>query len=55
MKYLIESFYSSIVHDTPAPIPYPEIMRTARIMDAIFEQIRAKQPASRAHLEERSA
>jgi predicted dehydrogenase len=54
MKHLIESFYRSIVHDTPVPIPYREIMRTARIMDAIFDQIRVKQ-ASRFELEERSA
>jgi predicted dehydrogenase len=39
MKFLIESFYRSIVEGTPVPIPYPEIIRTARIMDAIFEQL----------------
>jgi predicted dehydrogenase len=39
MKYLIESFYSSIVEDKPLPIPYEEILRTSRIMDAIFKQI----------------
>ena len=27
--------------DAPVPIPYPEILRTARIMDAIFEQLSA--------------
>jgi len=41
MKYLIESFYRSIVLDTPVPIPYREILLTARIMDAIFEQLGA--------------
>jgi predicted dehydrogenase len=41
MKYLIDSFYRSIVEDLPAPIPYREIVRTAVIMDAIFEQIYA--------------
>jgi predicted dehydrogenase len=39
MKYLIESFYRSIVDDTPVPIPYREILLTARIMDAIFAQL----------------
>jgi predicted dehydrogenase len=42
MKYLIESFYRSIVHNTDVPIPYREIMRTARIMDAIFAQLDAR-------------
>jgi predicted dehydrogenase len=39
MKYLIESFYRSIRENTPAPIPYREILLTARIMDAIFAQL----------------
>lgn len=39
MKYLIESFYRSIVDGTPVPIPYREIILTARIMDAIFVQL----------------
>lgn len=39
MKYLIESFYRSIVEGTPVPIPYREILLTAGIMDAIFAQI----------------
>jgi predicted dehydrogenase len=39
MKYLIESFYRSIREDAPVPIPYREILLTARIMDAIFEQV----------------
>src|ERR1700723_4664863 len=41
MKYLIESFYRSVREDTPVPIPYREILLTARIMDAIFEQMSA--------------
>jgi predicted dehydrogenase len=41
MRYLIESFYRSIVEGTPVPIPYREILLTARIMDTIFEQINA--------------
>jgi hypothetical protein len=48
MKYLIESFYGSIIHGTPVPIPYREILLTARIMDAIFEQLDAKR--SQAHV-----
>jgi len=39
MKNLIEAFYQSIVSDTPPPIPYREILLTARIMDAIFTQL----------------
>jgi predicted dehydrogenase len=41
MNYLIGSFYSSIREEAPVPIPYGEILRTARIMDAIFEQLNA--------------
>ena len=40
MKCLIESFYRSIREDTPVPIPYRQILVTARIMDAIFDQLR---------------
>jgi predicted dehydrogenase len=43
MKYLIEAFYRSIVEDTAVPIPYREILLTAKIMDAIFVQLAAKQ------------
>jgi predicted dehydrogenase len=39
MKYLIEAFYRSISEGTPPPIPYREILLTARIMDSIFAQI----------------
>jgi predicted dehydrogenase len=39
MKHLIEAFYHSILSGGPAPIPYSEILRTANIMDAIFEQM----------------
>jgi predicted dehydrogenase len=41
MKHLIESFYRSITDGTPVPIPYRELVLTARIMDAIFEQLGA--------------
>ena len=47
MKYLIESFYRSIRDDAPVPIPYREILLTARIMDAIFEQISASRSQDR--------
>jgi predicted dehydrogenase len=36
---LIESFYCSVTDDTPLPIPYREILLTARIMDAAFLQL----------------
>jgi predicted dehydrogenase len=39
MKYLIESFYRSIVQNTSEPLPYREILLTAKIMDAIFSQL----------------
>jgi predicted dehydrogenase len=42
MKYLIESFYRSIVEDAPLPISYREILLTARIMDSIFAQLNAR-------------
>ncbi len=45
MKYLIESFYRSIEEDTPPPIPYREILLTARIMEIIFSQLTALSPA----------
>ncbi len=43
MKYLIESFYRSIIEDTRVPIPYREILLTARIMDMIFAQLDVQQ------------
>jgi predicted dehydrogenase len=51
MKYLIESFYGSIVGGTPVPIPYREILLTARIMDAIFAQLDAQQAHVQAQVE----
>ena len=39
MKELIERFYASIRLNGPPPIPYREILLTARIMDEIFAQI----------------
>jgi len=43
MKYLIESFYWSILEDTPEPIPHREILVTTKIMDEIFRQLDVKQ------------
>jgi len=40
MKELFEQFYNCIRRDGPPPIPYREIILTARIMDTIFAQIR---------------
>ena len=39
MKELIERFYNSIGKGDPLPIPYREIILTARIMDEIFAQV----------------
>lgn len=39
MKELIERFYNSIRTEGPPPIPYREILLTARIMDEVFAQI----------------
>ena len=44
MKYLIESFYRSIIDRTSPPISYREILVTSRIMDSIFEQVGPKRP-----------
>jgi len=40
MKYLMGSFYRSIREGAPVPIPYRQILLTARIIDAIFDQLR---------------
>jgi predicted dehydrogenase len=42
MKELIERFYQSIRGNGPPPIPYREILLTARIMDEVFRQVYAK-------------
>ena len=46
MKNLIESFYESIVKETPLPISYREILLTARIMEKIFQQLSSRKPES---------
>jgi predicted dehydrogenase len=49
MKYLIESFYRSIVEGALVPIPYREILLTAKIMDSIFAQLDGSQPHCQTH------
>ena len=51
MGYLIESFHRSIREGTPVPIPYREILLIARIMDDIFEQLRASRLQGRLALQ----
>jgi predicted dehydrogenase len=46
MKCLIESFYQSTAQNQPPPIPYREILVTARIMDSIFDQVGSKRSAA---------
>jgi predicted dehydrogenase len=41
MKFLIESFYRSIVEGTAEPISHREILLTSRILDSIFKQLQA--------------
>lgn len=55
MKYLIDSFYRSIRDGSPVPIPYREILLTAKIMDAIFEEIRVGLASGLTDLDPRSA
>ncbi|MGC0775055.1 MAG: Gfo/Idh/MocA family oxidoreductase [Candidatus Acidiferrum sp.] len=38
MNRLLSLFYESILHDTPVPISYTEILRVAQIMDVISSQ-----------------
>jgi predicted dehydrogenase len=40
MKYLIESFYNSIIKNSDVPISKREILLTAKIMESIFRQLR---------------
>jgi predicted dehydrogenase len=51
MKEFIDRFYNSVRSDSPPPIPYREIILTARIMDEIFVQIyRGQKPAERQNM-----
>jgi predicted dehydrogenase len=52
IKYLIGAFYRSIQEGAPLPIPYREILLTARIMDAIFDQVRQGRAQEQLALEE---
>jgi predicted dehydrogenase len=40
MKELIERFHLAVAAGGPPPIPYREVLLTARIMDAVFERMR---------------
>ncbi len=53
MRYLIGEFYRSIREDGPPPIPYSEILRTAKIMDRIFAQLSARTPALTGNIDAR--
>lgn len=44
MEFLISRFYASIREEGALPIPYREIILTARIMDRIFEQLAIPRP-----------
>lgn len=55
MKYLIESFYRSIVEGTAEPIPYREIILTARIMETIFDSLRKESETHSSLLPSQSA
>jgi predicted dehydrogenase len=44
MKCLVESFYGAIVDGTPTPIPYQQIILTAKIMSMIFAQLDKQGP-----------
>jgi hypothetical protein len=39
MNRLLSQFYESILHDTPVPIPYAEVLRVSQIMDQISAQV----------------
>jgi len=52
MKFLMESFYRSIQEGTAAPIPYREILLTAKIMDDIFEQLNSDPSSARLAFQE---
>ncbi|HEX3627771.1 MAG TPA: Gfo/Idh/MocA family oxidoreductase [Verrucomicrobiae bacterium] len=52
MKELIEQFYHSIQSHGAPPIPYREILLTARIMDEIFAQVYSAQDGVRTALPE---
>jgi hypothetical protein len=49
MKELIHRFHRSVAHAAPPPIPYREILFTARVMDEVFRQIAAPVAHQSAH------
>jgi len=55
IKCLIERFYAAIHGNAPVPIPYREILLTAKIMDTIFEQLRVQRPPALNAAEEAKA
>lgn len=44
--YLLAQFYDSILNDEPVPIPYCEILRTARVVDEVVRQVGSAQMAN---------
>lgn len=38
-NYLLSSFYDSIIDDSPVPISYSEILRTAELVDEVVDQV----------------
>ena len=42
LRNLLEHFYRSIEENSPPPIPYNQILMTAKIMDSIFNQVYEK-------------
>lgn len=46
MYTLIKSFYQSVMGKSPVPIPYREILLTAKIMDDIFAQLQRRDSAA---------
>lgn len=39
MRRLIKYFYNSVEHDSPPPIPYDQIVRTASLIDGIIKKV----------------
>jgi predicted dehydrogenase len=53
-RFLIRAFYRSITERVPVPIPYREILLTARIMDAIFDQLHSNRAPGQMAFQEHS-
>lgn len=47
MGFLVNSLYRSVLHDTPPPIAYREILLTYHILDSIFDQLAQSRLCSR--------